>query len=197
MFVYDYHPGAETLLSRHFSGPDSTLPINPDGSLMFPANPRPGMSGGLGARHRPGGLMPERLIWSYIIQLSSALRVVHSAGLACRVIDPSKILMIGNSRWYYSEPFDFQEWSISNFSCSLTINITSHSMKKLAFHSLLRWQGIILPILTTSRIHLSLRGWENGLFELRSERVNPFTAKLKKYILPTSQREMYKWCSED
>ena len=28
--------------------------------------------------------------------------------------------------------------SISNFSCSLTSNITSHSMKNLAFHSLLR-----------------------------------------------------------
>ncbi|KXJ28409.1 PAN2-PAN3 deadenylation complex subunit Pan3 [Exaiptasia diaphana] len=94
VFVYDYHPGAETLLSRHFSGPDSTLPLNPDGSLAFP---RPGMPGPSG-RSRHGGLMPEKLIWSYIIQLSSALRVIHSAGLACRMIDPSKILLIGNSR---------------------------------------------------------------------------------------------------
>ena len=50
-----------------------------------------------------------------------------------------------------------QEWSISNFSCSQTRNITSHSMKNLAFHSLLRWEMIILPILTTSLIHLSLK----------------------------------------
>lgn len=97
MFVYDYHPGAETLLMRHFSGPDSTLPVSPDGTLLFPSNPRPG---GVPNRHRPGhrSPMPERLIWSYIIQLSSALRTVHAAGLACRVIDPSKILLIGNSR---------------------------------------------------------------------------------------------------
>ena len=40
--------------------------------------------------------------------------------------------------------------SISNFSCSLTRNITLHSMKKLAFHSLLRRTMIILPILTIS-----------------------------------------------
>ena len=97
IFVYDYHPGAETLLMRHFSGPDSTLSVSPDGTLLFPSNPRPG---GVPNRHRPGhrSPMPERLIWSYIIQLSSALRTVHAAGLACRVIDPSKILLIGNSR---------------------------------------------------------------------------------------------------
>ena len=43
-----------------------------------------------------------------------------------------------------------QEWSISNFSCSLTRNITSHSMKNLAFHSWLREDDLELPILTTS-----------------------------------------------
>ena len=50
------------------------------------------------------------------------------------------------------------------FSCSLTSNITSHSMKNMAFHSLLRWKMIILPILTTSLIHFSLKGWENVTF---------------------------------
>ena len=54
--------------------------------------------------------------------------------------------------------FHSQEWSISNSSCSLTRNITSHSMENLAFHSLLRWKTIILPILTTSLIHLSKTG---------------------------------------
>ena len=29
------------------------------------------------------------------------------------------------------------------------------------------------------------------LINLRSERVNPFTPKFKKYVLPTFQREMY------
>ena len=31
---------------------------------------------------------------------------------------------------------------------------------------------IILPILTTSIVHFSLKGWENELFELGSERTN-------------------------
>ena len=33
---------------------------------------------------------------------------------------------------------------MSNLPCSLTRNITSHSMKNLAFHHLLRWKWIIL-----------------------------------------------------
>ena len=54
-----------------------------------------------------------------------------------------------------SLPLYSQKWSISHFPCSLTRIITSQSMKSLAFHSLLRWKMIILPILTTSLIHLS------------------------------------------
>ena len=60
---------------------------------------------------------------------------------------------------------------MSNVPCSLTRNITSHSMKNLAFHSLLRRKMILLPILTTSLIHFSLKGWENVPFELGNERV--------------------------
>ena len=36
-------------------------------------------------------------------------------------------------------------------------------MKTLAFRNLLRWKKIILPILTASLIHFSLKGWENVL----------------------------------
>ena len=51
-----------------------------------------------------------------------------------------------------------------NLPNSLTRNITSHSMKNLALHSLLRWQVIILPILTIPLIYLSSKGWENVRF---------------------------------
>ena len=53
---------------------------------------------------------------------------------------------------------------------SFTRNITSHSMKSLAFHSLTTWKIILLPIPTTALIHFSLKGWENVLFEVGSER---------------------------
>ena len=43
-------------------------------------------------------------------------------------------------------------------------------MENLTFHRLFGWKMITLPILTTSPIHFSLKGWENVLFELGSER---------------------------
>ena len=79
---------------------------------------------------------------------------------------------LGNNSRLFSVVANVQpllEWSMSNFSCSLTRNTTSHSMKNLDFHSLSEF--VILPILTTSFIHPSLKDRENVLFELRSERV--------------------------
>ena len=79
----------------------------------------------------------------------------------------------GNQLVKVTLTFNYQEWSISNFPCSLTGNITPYSMENLAFYSLLRWKTIILTILTTLLIYFSLKVWENVLFELGSERVNP------------------------
>ena len=52
-----------------------------------------------------------------------------------------------------TKPFHSWEWSMSNFSCSPTRNITSHSKENLAFHSLLRWKMIIIQILATPLMH--------------------------------------------
>ena len=42
---------------------------------------------------------------------------------------------------------------MSIFPCSLTRNITTRSMENLAFHSLLRWKMVILPILANSPMY--------------------------------------------
>ena len=52
----------------------------------------------------------------------------------------------------------------------------TQSMENVAFHRLLRWKMIILPILTTSLIHFSLKSWENLLF---------WTWEWKGYTAPT------------
>ena len=44
------------------------------------------------------GMLAESLLWSYIIELCSALRCVHSAGLAVRAMDPSKVLVTSRGR---------------------------------------------------------------------------------------------------
>ena len=64
------------------------------------------------------------------------------------------------------------ERSISNFPCSLTRNITSHSMKYLAFHRLLRRMITLTISRYLTHVHFSSKGWENVLFELGSESVN-------------------------
>ncbi|XP_013412688.1 PAN2-PAN3 deadenylation complex subunit pan3 isoform X1 [Lingula anatina] len=97
VFVYDYYPRSETLMSRHFSAPPMlngyANPYNLDGAA------RPFSAGkGLNGPRQHAGLLPESLIWSYVVQLSSALRTIHTQGLACRVMDPTKILIVDKTR---------------------------------------------------------------------------------------------------
>ena len=45
---------------------------------------------------------PQQLLWTYIIQITSAMNAIHAAGLACRAIDLSKIIVVGTSRYPHS-----------------------------------------------------------------------------------------------
>lgn len=84
VFVYEYFPGAQTLHSQYFLHSLNSSLNSLNG--MQPAN-RP-----YSQQHTPK-LLPEPLIWSYIIQLSSVVRVIHSQGMACRSLHPSKIIL--------------------------------------------------------------------------------------------------------
>jgi PAB-dependent poly(A)-specific ribonuclease subunit 3 len=42
-----------------------------------------------------GPLLPENEIWSIIMQITAGLRTIHASGLACRTLDPTKIVLIG------------------------------------------------------------------------------------------------------
>ncbi|KAG0365280.1 PAB-dependent poly(A)-specific ribonuclease subunit 3 [Gamsiella multidivaricata] len=81
IFVYDYHPCSKTLYDVHF-GPQAQL-----ASQVV-----------LGASKNTEHNIHERILWSYLIQLTSALKKIHSAGLAARLIDPTKILVTGKNR---------------------------------------------------------------------------------------------------
>jgi PAB-dependent poly(A)-specific ribonuclease subunit 3 len=70
-FVYDYFPGAVTLAQRYLPTPHS------------PAPPQ---------------ALPEPVLWSFILQMVSALKAIHSAGLVCRVLHPSKVVITGRNR---------------------------------------------------------------------------------------------------
>ncbi|KAL9611512.1 MAG: hypothetical protein Q9167_003836 [Letrouitia subvulpina] len=74
IFVTDYHPGSETLAQKHLP-PPSRHP-----SRFTPAH------------------VSEQVLWGYIVQIANGLKAVHTAGLAARVLDPSKILLTGENR---------------------------------------------------------------------------------------------------
>ncbi|KAL0091718.1 hypothetical protein J3Q64DRAFT_1846468 [Phycomyces blakesleeanus] len=81
IFVYDYHPCAMTLFDAHFS---------PQAHTAMMAQRQ-----AIGSNTM---LVPETTLWSYITQITSALKVIHTAGLALRTLEPSKILMTGKNR---------------------------------------------------------------------------------------------------
>lgn len=98
VFVYDYHPDSVTLLQRHFSQPEAVNGYT-DTFSSNPNAPRPySHQKNTLLRQQHGSLLPESCIWSYVIQLTGALRVIHAAGLACRNLDPSKVLLCSNNR---------------------------------------------------------------------------------------------------
>lgn len=74
IFVTDYHPLSKTLTEEHFSA----------GSRL---------SGRPATSH-----ISEQTLWSYIVQIASVLKSIHSMGLAARLIDPSKILLTSKNR---------------------------------------------------------------------------------------------------
>ncbi|TRY78299.1 hypothetical protein TCAL_01718 [Tigriopus californicus] len=103
VFVYDLYPGAETLMEKHFSHPAQTGnafmdPFSGTDGTARPYSQQKNQMLRQQAMLTNNGLLAESVIWSYVIQLTSALRHIHSAGLACRTLDPTKILIINKSR---------------------------------------------------------------------------------------------------
>lgn len=89
MFVYDFHPAAETLMQRHFmqgfynkkrQQRKWLLSFN---TIWSTTSENP---------------INEPLIWTYIVQLTAALRALHSKDLAYRQMYPTNILISGKSR---------------------------------------------------------------------------------------------------
>ncbi|XP_067646896.1 PAN2-PAN3 deadenylation complex subunit PAN3 isoform X2 [Eurosta solidaginis] len=91
VLVYDYHPNSHTLLSKYFT-PTPDAKGYPD---PFQGDARPFSHKSNMKRNPNGPLLPEATIWSIIMQLTAGLRAIHQAGLACKVLDPTKVLVTG------------------------------------------------------------------------------------------------------
>lgn len=91
--VYAYHPNAQTLYDAH---------IKP----KAPAYQQPIYYGRHQQLHKyqqaQHQMLPERTLWSYIVQLASAIKRVHERGQAVRMLDVTKILVTGQNRFVIS-----------------------------------------------------------------------------------------------
>ncbi|KAI0045167.1 hypothetical protein FA95DRAFT_1561372 [Auriscalpium vulgare] len=77
--AYTYHPNAQTLYDAHMKPRSPTFQ---NGRLQA-------------VSYQP---IPERTMWSYIIQIAGAMKAVHDKGLAVRMIDVTKVLLTGKNR---------------------------------------------------------------------------------------------------
>ncbi|GAB7341817.1 hypothetical protein MBLNU457_g0143t2 [Dothideomycetes sp. NU457] len=73
--VTDYHPLSQTLAEKHFAQP--TRHVN---------------------NRMTSNYVPDHELWGYIIQLASALKAIHTNGLAARLLVPQKILLTSKNR---------------------------------------------------------------------------------------------------
>ncbi|XP_011150054.2 PAN2-PAN3 deadenylation complex subunit Pan3 isoform X3 [Harpegnathos saltator] len=97
VFVYDYHPTSETLLNKHFASTELNGYTDPFSSDPNGHRPYSHTKNTI-LRQQHTSMLPESVIWSYIIQLTAAFRVIHAAGLAYRCLDPTKVLLTSRTR---------------------------------------------------------------------------------------------------
>ncbi|GIY40905.1 PAN2-PAN3 deadenylation complex subunit pan3 [Caerostris darwini] len=180
IFVHDYHPAADTLMNLYFNQPTTS------------STPTPTMNGyvtgycqeveDLNSLRQHAGLLPESLIWGYIVQLSSVLRTIHAAGLACRAFDPSKILVTGKSRL---------RLNCCGIFDVLTYDPSQHNSKQLVSHfqqeDLMAFGKIVLA-LACNNLNAVKRNSMNGPLELVSRNYSADLRNLILYLLHQQTR---------
>ncbi|KAF5391990.1 hypothetical protein D9757_003300 [Collybiopsis confluens] len=112
VLVYSYFPNSQTLFDAHLKsrqlpglpqhiqngnrtlGHSHSLPQLP----QYGQSPSSQLASSQSMHQLQLGGIPERVLWSYIVQLASAIKRVHESGLAVRTIDATKILLTGKNR---------------------------------------------------------------------------------------------------
>ncbi|XP_072930750.1 PAN2-PAN3 deadenylation complex subunit PAN3 isoform X2 [Epargyreus clarus] len=100
ILVYEYHAGSTSLLEKYLTATGNGNPAESNGVYHDPFSsdpdaPRPytHQKNAMLRAVASGALLPEAVLWSLLVQLTAALRAVHTAGLACRSLDLSKVIM--------------------------------------------------------------------------------------------------------
>lgn len=121
LFVYDYHTNAQTLLSKYFPsmpplGEQSgsyTDPFPPGDARPYSHKSREALRAQAAAAQAAASghlMLPETEIWAIVMQLTAALRIIHSANLACRC---NKYLQLQFYIKHNQKPFFFDFTAIT------------------------------------------------------------------------------------
>ena len=163
VFIQDYHPLSKTIAAQHFTSSSSTFQRNRNAS----------------------GNIPEAQLWSYICQLASALKAIHSVGLAARTILPSKVLMTDKNRIRLSgcAVFDVVE---ANESQETPIQQQQQSDMQQLGHLILSlaMQNPIVPSNVAKALDTVARSYTPRLRDVLATLVNPSPPDIDTF-LPT------------
>ncbi|KAF9054213.1 hypothetical protein BJ165DRAFT_1337759, partial [Panaeolus papilionaceus] len=92
--VYTYHPNAKTLYDAHLKPKPAASSSKGSGTVYYGRHGRQQQQ----QQQAQHYTLPERTLWTYIVQITSAIKRVHDRGLAVRMIDVTKILVTGQHR---------------------------------------------------------------------------------------------------
>ncbi|GAA5966985.1 hypothetical protein JCM3765_004422 [Sporobolomyces pararoseus] len=128
IFVFDFYPCSQTLFEAHLSPTVTLPPnpwstpstpfrtgggaggggVNNNNPRLTPLQPTfgggggsvgpGGIGGGGGGGGGGGSSLPERVLWSYIVQIGSGLKCVHQNGLAMRSLEVNRVIVTGKNR---------------------------------------------------------------------------------------------------
>jgi PAB-dependent poly(A)-specific ribonuclease subunit 3 len=146
IFVTDYHPLSKTIAEHHF------MSANRFGS-------------------RPSSAVAEQVLWGYIVQLASAIKSVHSANLAVRCWEPSKVLLTDKNR--------------VRLSACAVLDVVHHEaqrpLQELQQEDLLHLGKLILSIATNSILppNVSAHAMKGGLNQLERS----YTSELRDIVI--------------
>jgi hypothetical protein len=103
--AYQYYPNAQTFFEMHIK---QKPPLFQHGRLSTLSV-----------------TLPEATLWSYMIQITSVIKVVHEAGLAVRMVDTTKIMVSGKNRYALSPRIRFILYLCAEFALARAVLRTS------------------------------------------------------------------------
>lgn len=178
VLVYQYCPQSITFMQQYFNDPQSSGAMGGGTNSIY----------GFSATNRPYSqqhaimktrLLPEPLLWHYIIQISSPLRHIHSQGLAYRALDPTKILITTSVPKCPPSQLQPHQYPRIRLNACGMVDIIAHDLmiqkqlqdpkefyQQLQDDDLISFGRLCLALATNSLANAQQRNWETALDQI-------------------------------